>query len=73
MNIQQTITSVEPNRANTSDLIQKTIASLITNWIGNIILMEMSFKDLVGISKSPYMLQRTGKWKYVRIHTLPFQ
>lgn len=67
------ITSVEPNHANTSDLIQESITSLISNWTGDIILMEMGFEDLVGISKCLSMLQRTGKWKYVRIQTLPFQ
>jgi len=67
------VTSVKPNLPNTSDLIQKSITSLISKWIGNVILMVMRFEDLVGISKCLYTLQRTGKWKYVRIHTLPFQ
>lgn len=63
---------MEPNHA-TSELIQKSIASLISNWIENIILMEMSFENLAGISKCLYMLQRTKNWKYGRIPTLPFQ
>lgn len=61
---------MEPNPVNTSNPSQKIITSLICRRNGSITSTQIRLKDLLGISKSFYALQRTGKQNYKELISL---